>query len=316
MESEDQFYLTLPSSASMDLHPNNKISDFTTELLNTLYLEREKYEVGLSEIILDADIENITETKLAFTIYRGEDSVENELKINDLLGVKYVRRRNNKYYYERFLITQGKYSSLSSMFRHFNTKFSRSKICKDLIFLVHSTNDDENEIVTFRSLLGVNMKDVNSFIWQREDWFRKCHYLRNNEFYQETDLREIQSELKRHVPGMSEYIDRNEIIKNEHDKSYHFACNKSELLSDPGMAYVYTDIVHYQHVGNTKAPLLRVVHFPANQRCITFPHINYLTLAKPCLSSIHLYIRDVNGDNYPFARGTALIRIHVRKKHL
>lgn len=40
MESEDYFYLTLPFSSSMDLHPNNKVSDLTTELTFPVQLER------------------------------------------------------------------------------------------------------------------------------------------------------------------------------------------------------------------------------------------------------------------------------------
>ena len=75
MESEDQFYLTLPSSASMDLFPYNTISDFRTELLNNIYLEREMYEVGLSEIILDAGVENVPNMQKAFVIYRSVNSV-------------------------------------------------------------------------------------------------------------------------------------------------------------------------------------------------------------------------------------------------
>ena len=56
MESEDHFYLTLSSSASMDLHPDNKVSDFTTELIFPIQLEREMYEIVLCELILEVNI--------------------------------------------------------------------------------------------------------------------------------------------------------------------------------------------------------------------------------------------------------------------
>lgn len=76
MESEDHFYLTLPTSASMDLYPDNKISDYTTELVDSINLERNAYEVGLCEIILDAQIENVSPDKIAFVIFRSQDSVD------------------------------------------------------------------------------------------------------------------------------------------------------------------------------------------------------------------------------------------------
>lgn len=314
MESEDHFYLSLPSSASMELHPDNKISDFITELLNTINLERDAYEVGLSEIILDAEIENITETKLAFTIFRGVESVKKDLKIKNLSGVNYTRRNNERYYYESFSINRGLYRNLSSMFRHFNTKLVTSKICSDLIFKVHNSSNEENELITFKSLKGINMKDTKLFLWQRENWFRKCPYLRNGEYNHETDIQKIRNELKRHIPSMSDYIDRNDAIKNEAENSYHFVCSSSELLGDPGMAYIYTDVVDYQYVGNIKAPLLRVVHFPKDTRIISFPHIHYLPLNKTCISSIRIYIRDVEGRSYPFTNGTAMFKLHFRKK--
>src|SRR5678816_4153696 len=98
MQSEDHFYLTLPSSASMDLHPANKISDYTTELLNPITFDREMYEAGLSEMILDADIENRPESYLAFSIYRNVDNVKNVLKINaNITTIK-------EYFFERYLI--------------------------------------------------------------------------------------------------------------------------------------------------------------------------------------------------------------------
>lgn len=314
MESEDQFYLSLPSSASLELHPENKISDFTTELLNTLNLERDVYEVGLSEIILDTAIENVTETKFAFTIFRGVESVKNELKIKDLRGLKYIKDKNGRYFYERFLITHGVYRNLSSLFRNLNTKLAASRICKDLIFKIHNSDNEEYELITFKSLEGINMKDINSFVWQRDEWLRRCAYFRDNDHLQETNIQKIRNELKRHMPSMSEYIDQSDEIKSEADNSYHFVCDPSELLDDPGMAYIYTDIVEYQHVGNIKAPLLRVVHFPKDSRIISFPHIHYLPLNKACITSIRVYIRDVEGKAYPFENGTAMIKLHFRKK--
>ena len=107
MESEDHFYLTLPSSASMDLYPENKISDFTTELLSPLKLEREMYEVGLCEMILDARIENMPESQMAFMIFRNVEHVKDVLKINTDMDVIVITSK--EYFFERYLINRGLY---------------------------------------------------------------------------------------------------------------------------------------------------------------------------------------------------------------
>ena len=48
MESSN-FYVTLPSNASMDFYSNNTASNYTIRMPRTFYLEG-KYEVALSEI--------------------------------------------------------------------------------------------------------------------------------------------------------------------------------------------------------------------------------------------------------------------------
>src|SRR6201990_1177401 len=100
MESEDHFYLTLPSSASMDLHPDNKVSDFTTELIFPIQIEREMYEIGLCELILDVNIENVTSNRLSFVISRSVKFVKFLLKISNVKGLSYVKRNDINFYWE------------------------------------------------------------------------------------------------------------------------------------------------------------------------------------------------------------------------
>src|SRR5678816_1078930 len=92
MTSESPFYLTLLSSASMDLHPKNKISDFNTEILNPITLEREMFEAVLNEIILDAGIETVTSPRVAFMIYGSIDFVKNTLKLRNTASLHIQKR--------------------------------------------------------------------------------------------------------------------------------------------------------------------------------------------------------------------------------
>jgi len=53
-----QFYLTLPSNASMNVYPNNTVAQYTTKLANTVELDGD-WEVGLVEIIYVHTWENV-----------------------------------------------------------------------------------------------------------------------------------------------------------------------------------------------------------------------------------------------------------------
>ena len=49
MDQTHAFYLTLPSNSSMQIYPTNTLTNFTTQLPNSLFLDRD-WEVGLAEI--------------------------------------------------------------------------------------------------------------------------------------------------------------------------------------------------------------------------------------------------------------------------
>src|SRR5678816_2364956 len=172
MESEDHFYLTLPSSASMDLYPENKISDYTTQLLNTITFDREIYEAGLSEIILDGDIENMPLSYLAFTILRNVDNVKNVLKSKPNIAT--IKRGNSEYFVENYLLEHGHYKSVTDVFIDLNKKFEESQICTDLMFLVNKTVNEDNVLITLKSQAHVNLKDISLFMFRPSVWFRNC----------------------------------------------------------------------------------------------------------------------------------------------
>ena len=314
MEGEDHLYLTLPSSASMELYPDNKISDYKTELLHTIQLDREKYEVGLSEIILDADIENVTSHSPAFTIFRSVDFVKkNNFNPNDIERLTPTKIDNKEYYSETISINRGLYKSLSDILRNFNRILSRSRISYDLMFTVKKLSSETAEIVSLRSNAALDLQDTSIFYFRPLKWFRRCIKPIGNLLVFKNDGY-FKFDHEAFVHGVHRYFPTNTEVLTIETTSLHFICEPDDLLQDPGMAYVYTDIIDHQHVGDTKASLLRVVHFSKGKRVITFPDVHYLSMSKTHLQSIRIYIRDVEGNNYPFTRGTAVCKVHIRRK--
>jgi hypothetical protein len=317
MESEDHFYLTLPSSASMDLHPDNKISDFTTELLQNVQLERERYEIGLCEMILDVDVENVTSEYSAFIISRSTKFVKEGLNVKNVGGLGVASRGNINFYWEAFSVERGKYNSLDELFGYFNTKFLSSRMCTDLYFHVKKVPNVNYEIVTLKSIMPTNLKDERIFTFHSAHWMRHCIYIPDIslEGVKQIDP-SFRSTLQTYMiysPAVKEYLEHSD-AKAEAKDSIQLLCTSADLLETPGAAYVYSDIVEHQYVGNTKAPLLRVIHIPPGQKVLTFPTVHYLPMSKAQFGSIRVYIRDVEGKAYPFTNGTALCKLHIRRK--
>lgn len=59
MSSKEQFYVTLPSNSSLDIFPQNTISEYVTQLCQPIELEGE-WEVGLVECQYPRSINNVT----------------------------------------------------------------------------------------------------------------------------------------------------------------------------------------------------------------------------------------------------------------
>ena len=49
MDQTQAFYLTLPSNSSMQIYPTNTLTNFNTQLPNSLFLDGD-WEVGVAEI--------------------------------------------------------------------------------------------------------------------------------------------------------------------------------------------------------------------------------------------------------------------------
>ncbi len=84
--------------------------------------------------------------------------------------------------------------------------------------------------------------------------------------------------------------------------------------------YVYTDIIDYQYVGDTFAPLLRIVGVNENfenhgkyiDQIFTSPH--YIPLSRYSIDTVEINIRDDTGEAIHFESGKVLVKLHFRPK--
>lgn len=80
--------------------------------------------------------------------------------------------------------------------------------------------------------------------------------------------------------------------------------------------YVYCDLLQFTHVGDIKAPLLRVVNSGGESgEVITryYERPRYIPLQKKNFDTIQLIIRDDLGDKIQFESGKVLLTLHFRR---
>ena len=83
--------------------------------------------------------------------------------------------------------------------------------------------------------------------------------------------------------------------------------------------FVYTNIIEHQPVGDTSAPLLRVVtaatHF-GDINNYNFTKLHYLPVNTNLINTIEIDIRDEFGYRIPFRGGRSNVKLHFRQKSL
>lgn len=82
--------------------------------------------------------------------------------------------------------------------------------------------------------------------------------------------------------------------------------------------YIYSPIVQSQFVGDTLAPLLRVIPLDEGEEFgqhvnHQFNNIYYLPLVTSFLDDIEVYIKDEAGDDMHFEIGRVVVVLHFKK---
>lgn len=83
--------------------------------------------------------------------------------------------------------------------------------------------------------------------------------------------------------------------------------------------FVYSNIIEPQVVGNTHAPLLRIVpidpHVPLGSHIsCSFDNTYYFPLSRNFVTSIEITLRDITGSLIPFRSGRVVSTLHFRQK--
>jgi len=89
-----------------------------------------------------------------------------------------------------------------------------------------------------------------------------------------------------------------------------------DLQSGIHALYVYCDLLEFTHVGNIKAPLLRVVDSGGEAGDVVtryYENPRYVPIQKKSFDSIQIVIRDDLGEKILFESGKVLLTLHFRR---
>ena len=80
--------------------------------------------------------------------------------------------------------------------------------------------------------------------------------------------------------------------------------------------YVYCNVLECVSVGDTMAPLLRIVAVKGSRGEMTYIQYDqprYIPLQKKTFDSIEIDIRDDTGESIPFDSGKLIVTLHFRR---
>lgn len=107
-------------------------------------------------------------------------------------------------------------------------------------------------------------------------------------------------------------------------KKYNFYIGETESVTkfdlNAGMhlMYIYSDIVSYSFVGDTKTPLLRVCNTSGgkgDETCVSFTNPQYVPVAHRDFETIEININNELGNPMPFITGKSVVTLHFRRKN-
>lgn len=274
-----QFYLTLPSNSSEKYYPDNTLTHFITKLHNDVSLSGD-WEVALVDIMYPRNWYNINEQYLRI-------SCNNCTKI---LPQPNPDEKIEPSYEVHVGIPSGYYHSIPDLVDAIKESISKTF----------------RRPITAWSSDGVE-RYVDQTLWPK---------IRYNPHTKKV----IVSMQPQMTMKFTEQLARVLAIE-PHQYSPHEMVVKSSITCDieGGLhaLYVYCDVLECVPVGDTMAPLLRIVEITGQKGEMThiqYDQPRYVPLQKKHFDSIEIDIRDDLGENISFDSGKLIVTLHFRKQ--
>src|SRR6266568_1338794 len=276
------FYLTLPSNSSSKYYHENTLTRFTTKLLGSVSL-RGEWEVGLSEIIFPHTWLTLDKGDAWFTVSCAYNCVNSNTEVlaaqpNNGCTITAVDVR----------IPHGYYESVHDLVREMNKSLSK--------LLPYSS-------------IPVPGKDEN-----------QMPRLKYNETSKRVHFVMFRGQSLAFSPALATILGvaakQNPSKPRDEDSFGWFASNVSDITRGINYIMLYCDLLEHVPVGDTKAPLLRIVDATGSNGEIihrSFDEARYVPLQRRHFDSVEIDIRDDLGNPIAFENGKLVVTLHFRQ---
>ncbi len=257
---EGGFYITLPCNASMNIYPDNRISNYKTRLARSMNLKG-PWEVGLIKLYYPITWYTFDEEDTAFIINTAPN----------MLGY------DEKHHKEvEGVIIYSKEKNLQNISKVCNTL--KLGYYEDVLFLVREINANLPPRVT----LGYDHVKNRIFL--------KAPLNTSLIFYGKLAI----------ILGLKPGVSLGSVNQPRKDHSddaplMTYAPHQADIRGDFYSMYIYTDMIEYQSVGDLYVPLLRTVHIEGTSNDfvrVRFDKPHYAPVNKSNITDICIEVKD------------------------
>ena len=275
--------MTLLSDSSMNMFPNNKQSEFTVKLDHPVLIEEDSWEVALVEISTPSEVLNITEeNNFFFLAFPDQHSLHTKFGVENITEM--CSNDDNDCYKVKLKFPSGNYMSPEYLAEEFKASIDRFEkgLLKDLNAYVSITYD------ALTQRLKVSAQN-------------------------EKQVRVIFPKQLADILGLDPTM-VGKPIRNE-ENMFKFNVNLHHNFNN---LYVYSDNASFTFIGDTVAPILRIVPFYQNSETgyvyKEFKSLHYVSVSKSVVDQVHITIKTENGSVVPFVTGKTISKLHFRRK--
>ncbi len=277
------FYLTLPSNSSKRFFPDNTLMEFTTKLPSTIELTNE-WEVGLAEIMFPRSWYTIPEEGL-------------------IIEVDY--RRCSPEWKTMMAGRQARGEDISVKEFHTDAEI-------ELKGGFYKTMEDiQQELkLSIKAAFDAVDQSISPPAFYYNPISKRMHITVPAGMYIRFPL--PLGDILGLTPEQTIMCNKTEI---NFSVVGNLPCN---LQTGVHALYVYCDLLQYTHVGDIKAPLLRVVDSGGETGEVVtryYERPRYVPLQKKSFDTVQLVIRDDLGEKILFSSGKVLVTLHFRRVH-
>ena len=292
------FYLTLPSNASMKMYPDNTLAHYITDLPRRIDLTGE-WECGLAEIQYPHTWYNVTEEDVWFFL--------NEKNPTGLIP---SMKLASGYYRGPVTLM----NRVNRGLRLMSTDKARAKLSYSIItqkMTLHMSSDTVFTI-PYHSALGPMLGFYKSVVTSPPAVAAAAAAA--------VAADSTRQHVHPRLSGTSATVIMPPPPTHSPNAPYPFRKVAEDVVNmNRGFdtIYVYTDVVEYRIVGDSVASLLRALPVGGIHGATVsnrFTNIHYVPLLYSHFKSIEMDIRDDTGRRVPFEYGRVTVALHFRRR--